>query len=939
MTQKPLPILLVLGACALTSSLSAHAAATATPFSGPGDGEGLDLTGNFTYAVNVGTGGAAGKVRDAKFTADNVAGVTVSAANEIANWLTASYGDTTDDNNLETVLRSIRWNAAPDTVKVTLAVETGAKYKLQLLFGESCCRGRAFDVKIEGNLEVDEFNPAGVQGDDLAAQGAVVTYEFTAADDQLDIELDGNGIETPEYNDHNAILNGFTLERLSVAGDSDGDGLTDEWEKRFFGNLSQDGNGDFDNDGVKNSQELSLGLSPNDKDTDKDGLEDGAELNVHKSDPAKSDTDGDLISDGDEVNVYKTNPASLDSDQDGFGDYAELRLMTNPADKNDIPKHTSVGGFTGGDPGEGLDLAGNFTYALNVGGEEGSTAGSANFVPLLADEVPGVLLEAGNHIPAWHAPEYGDTAADDGLEVVLRSIRWSNAGSADVPAVVLTLGNLEVGAEYKAQLLFAEACCAGRAFDVSWDNQLIVDEFNPSIFQNGPNNPKQGAVITHSFIARASKAVFKLDGRTISTVSFGDHNAIFNGATLELIRAKADTDNDGLPDAWEQEVFGNLSKNASSDDDGDGIKNSDEFAAVTDPSKADTDGDGLNDGVEKTKGTNPLVKDSDGDGLSDGDEVNTYKSDPLVADSDADGLSDGLEVTRYKSDPTKRDSDGDGFEDRTEVFSRTDPASASSKPDKTLVAPFTGGDPGEGLDLTGNFLYALNIGGVDGGQVQQANFIPASASDAPEGVTVEAVNEIQAWHAPAYGDTANDDVLETIMQSIRWSAAPAKPTVTLSKLKPGNAYKIQLLFAESCCSRGFDVLINGQLVADDFAPFIIQDRINNQAVGAFVAHTFVATTDTVAASLDGTTAPYSDHNPTLSAVTLEDLGVAPADIRVTVAATGGSLRLTWTGGSGTYVVERKNSLSDATWTRVTSTTERTATVPISGNSGFFRVSQ
>ena len=100
----------------------------------------------------------------------------------------------------------------------------------------------------------------------------------------------------------------------------------------------------------------------------------------------------------------------------------------------------------------------------------------------------------------------------------------------------------------------------------------------------------------------------------------------------------------------------------------------------------------------------------------------------------------------------------------------------------TSVGSFTGGDPGEGLDLSGNFLYAINIGtGGAAGQAGDANF----TEDSVAGVTVTAINEIVNWHLPEYGDSAADDVLEKVMQSIRWSPAPEVPKVTLERLVVG----------------------------------------------------------------------------------------------------------------------------------------------------------
>jgi len=63
---------------------------------------------------------------------------------------------------------------------------------------------------------------------------------------------------------------------------------------------------------------------------------------------------------------------------------------------------------------------------------------------------------------------------------------------------------------------------------------------------------------------------------------------------------------------------------------------------------ADTDADGLSDSAEATAGTDPRASDSDGDSLSDGEE-RTAGSDGYVtgatdADTDDDGLNDGEEA-------------------------------------------------------------------------------------------------------------------------------------------------------------------------------------------------------------------------------------------------------------------------------------------------------
>ncbi len=65
--------------------------------------------------------------------------------------------------------------------------------------------------------------------------------------------------------DFNQTEDVFVL-RLS-AGDSDGDGLDDDWEMTYIGDLSQDGSGDADRDGAKDWQEFKAGTNPLDRDS------------------------------------------------------------------------------------------------------------------------------------------------------------------------------------------------------------------------------------------------------------------------------------------------------------------------------------------------------------------------------------------------------------------------------------------------------------------------------------------------------------------------------------------------------------------------------------------------------------------------------------------------------------------------------------------------
>jgi outer membrane protein OmpA-like peptidoglycan-associated protein len=90
-------------------------------------------------------------------------------------------------------------------------------------------------------------------------------------------------------------------------------------------------NADRDNDGLSNKIEKEIGTNPKKADTDGDGLNDGAEVNQHKTDPLKADTDGDGLNDAAEINQYKTDPFKMDSDADGLNDGAEInQIKTSP---------------------------------------------------------------------------------------------------------------------------------------------------------------------------------------------------------------------------------------------------------------------------------------------------------------------------------------------------------------------------------------------------------------------------------------------------------------------------------------------------------------------------------------------------------------------------------------------------------------------------------
>ena len=80
----------------------------------------------------------------------------------------------------------------------------------------------------------------------LAADGRTVFFQSFASD-----------IGVEDYNDKRGI---FVL-KLGGA-DTDGDGMDDDWEAAYFGNLSRNGSGDFDGDGASDLAEFLAGTDP-----------------------------------------------------------------------------------------------------------------------------------------------------------------------------------------------------------------------------------------------------------------------------------------------------------------------------------------------------------------------------------------------------------------------------------------------------------------------------------------------------------------------------------------------------------------------------------------------------------------------------------------------------------------------------------------------------
>ncbi len=204
------------------------------------------------------------------------------------------------------------------------------------------------------------------------------------------------------------------------------------------------------------------------------------------------------------------------------------------------------------------------------------------------------------------------------------------------------------------------------------------------------------ALISYEVDGTASKSFFRLkptdlpvpSGRTIDTADF-DEDGISNIdeikppapllASYATDPLDADTDHDGIPDAYER-AYG-LDPNddgsidplngAYGDLDADGIVNLEEYWYGSNPTSSDSDADGLTDSEEAySTFTDPIIADTDGDGMSDAQE-----------DLDRDQLNNLAELRVHHTWPWTADTDGDTLRDGWELANGFDPLVYNSTTD------------------------------------------------------------------------------------------------------------------------------------------------------------------------------------------------------------------------------------------------------------------
>lgn len=211
----------------LLSAVTVSASVTTTTAFWGGDiGEGLDLSGTYVYAVNLGLDQADLSVQGLTFKSATAAGstpgdVTVGAVNYAGPWEgprdygSRDPGGTSNDLNLEYIMDNslLDWHGGAlatmpeQTITFTAKVTAGQDYRLQLFFQEPA-GDRFFDITVEGIVIADEFHTSEAASD-YNTKGYVVTHDFTSTDTVLNVKLTGGSSELPD-----PFIQAFTLQSI-----------------------------------------------------------------------------------------------------------------------------------------------------------------------------------------------------------------------------------------------------------------------------------------------------------------------------------------------------------------------------------------------------------------------------------------------------------------------------------------------------------------------------------------------------------------------------------------------------------------------------------------------------------------------------------------------------------------------------------------------------
>ncbi|MFC7339469.1 sulfatase-like hydrolase/transferase [Haloferula chungangensis] len=374
--------------------------------------------------------------------------------------------------------------------------------------------------------------------------------------------------------------------------DSDGDKIPNYFENETNGldrDDPADGLLDFDIDGLINSLEFQNGADLFDPDTDDDNLGDALEVLTYFSLPNNPQSDSDGLTDGDEVYLWNTDPILEDSDGDGHNDNVELANFSNPRDANSTltvgapvtvvlnPSVIQLAGFTG--TIDNPQVLGSWAESGSIYVRERSASGSSQqlrtqlFLKFDLSSVQGIITEA--RLKVYQTHRLNDLhSAPIGLGRVTAS--WGTSPGSypvfDVTPVaeVFTIGNNnDFGTAADASGFYGGAPGVigdENGFDPDKRITDMVTAWKDGI------QPNHGIRIAFESQALVGAAFADSDDPTSP-----EDERLQLLVTYVPVENK-DEDRDQLNDDFELTAFGSMTESGSSDFDGDGKSNLEEWA-------------------------------------------------------------------------------------------------------------------------------------------------------------------------------------------------------------------------------------------------------------------------------------------------------------------------------------------------------------------------
>ena len=457
-------------------------------------------------------------------------------------------------------------------------------------------------------------------------------------------------------------------------------------------------------------------------DSDGDGLSDAFERLVSGTMVLQADSDGDGIDDGKE-RLFGTDPTSADCDGDGLSDAEEIGSVVMMPDEDALWQQFSGNATVWTDS----TVSDNGSFVIDLPCPYTVNGIVYTQLRICAD---GVMYLLNPENPAWwYSTIFYDppTLSEEQLSECHIAIvgfcadlyvwaaawgSWAAYGTANTPsgpASVIDFYNIGFRSErtssnphlFSYQLILPSK--EDNVFYITYRPMSPSSWFaaqNPTVGVQCPMlSPLCAGEQYYNLVWKPTAESFSAMRRVKFTIGRGSNPT------------SSDSDGDGFSDCDEAVKYLTDPNSYDADTDADSLPDETEARLGTDLEFVDTDRDGLEDGSEFLQGLYPLQPDSDGDGMNDGweckydggevivrskgarsgssTEVMIVNFNPLndndtdadlnndsTADPDGDGITNAEECA-LSLNPCHYDSDGDGVDDSAEIEQGSDPGDSS----------------------------------------------------------------------------------------------------------------------------------------------------------------------------------------------------------------------------------------------------------------------